>query len=114
MKITPETAPVGARLLVKYHEAGCLFEVTVLEWLPNGEAVKLLVDEDGKRQWNSLLPASGIIVARLPGGNRSLDDALNAISERYGNDLGAFFDDVKKDLDSRAAGAWREGGDGEC
>lgn len=37
-KITPETAPVGARLLVK--RFGQLSEITILEWAPSGERVK--------------------------------------------------------------------------
>jgi hypothetical protein len=101
-KITPSTAPVGARLLIKPDRPyGELREVKVLEWSPSEKAVKLHFLEGGK-VWVEDLP---LLVEVLPqsvdftaylAAYRSLDDNLKRIHERYGNDFEAFFKDVYK------------------
>ncbi len=65
--ITPETAPVGARILVRDRSErhAPAYEVTIHEWAPSGKRV-LVYDREGSVYWSEDLPAHGILLETLP------------------------------------------------
>lgn len=67
-RITPETAPIGARLLIKErHYVNSLTEITILEWTPDGSAVKYRPETNPTAfHWSADLPKWGHIVSVLP------------------------------------------------
>lgn len=110
-RITPETAPVGARILIKHVYGPDPFEVTVLQWLPDGETVQLLWHYNGRSNWKSASRQNWTLIHVLSNGAvASFDTAAPTVETR----LAASLDN----LDARAAavvGVWVErGGDAEC
>jgi len=65
--ITPETAPAGARILVKRRGSRYAdpHEITIREWAPSGKRV-LFYDRAGMEHWDEDLPVSGVLLETLP------------------------------------------------
>jgi hypothetical protein len=122
MKITPEAAPVGSRLLVK-RRGGSFedpFEVTVLEWSPSGRAVKWRYDHGGEH-WSEDAVRYGVLVEKLPPATsdkrKEIQDALKACLGSLSPAKAAAVERGLEDLDSKAAaavGVYRDVGDVEC
>src|SRR5262249_46836756 len=66
-RITPETAPIGARLLIKDDDSRFAepYEVIIIEWAPSGKAVKLRTG-DRPARWSEKLPLYGVLFDVLP------------------------------------------------
>ena len=78
-KITPETAPVGARLLVRSYLTTLISEVEVLEWAPSGRFARLHY-AGGCKVWEEKLP---YFIELLPSPlERRLEAALENLDER--------------------------------
>lgn|SRR5262245_37209276 len=120
MKITPETAPAGARLLIRRWDSQFedIFEVTVAEWAPSGSAVRVRY-ADGHMRWEEKLPAYGVLVERLPDGQ---PPDRRALTPREAHDLAlaigaeaeAATNACRQSEARRIAAVWRDEGDSEC
>ena len=120
-QITPETAPVGARLLVRSRYTGFISEVTVLEWSPSVQRVRLHY-AGGSKVWDDNLPyfveALPLLIWRDEYGHihRSLNiaptlsPAKQAVIETSLDDFATKTDRAGELI----AAVWRGEGDLEC
>lgn len=116
MKITPETAPVGARMLLKDRDYRSTdpFEAVIIEWSPSGKAVKL-IGPAGRAYWSEDLPRNGIVFEPLPIFPPTRQAVIDAALLSAGKL--AVIDSALDKVDSHAAavvGVWRDKGELEC
>lgn len=79
-RITPETAPAGARLLIRdrdFHYEP-LIEITVLEWSPTAAAIKVRY-ASGSESWDDKLPVYGALVDTLTPKSQRVDTIIHGI-----------------------------------
>jgi hypothetical protein len=84
-QITPETAPVGARILIQ--ERGNCYaapdEVVVVEWAPSGSYVKLR-HRNGAELWNRDVVRIGVLVETLPPLEARIEAAIEKAAPKWG------------------------------